>query len=492
MRDFMNRRDINIPITTNPPMNKTLPEILGGALCLLMVSMGLLTGCSDEVKTYHDNGQLQSHYHTVDHDERSKVVMHGDAAEYYADGSLAFEGSFEDGKLRGSARWYRPGGGLTMEADIETEGSADTVVAKSTLYHTNHTPSVEFRTFDGAIDGPYRAWHPNGIQRADITYELNQPVDEARLWHASGFMNRRVNYSGGRLHGPIHTWHSNGARALEGQFSDGRFSGDLKTWTDEGVPELSLHIEDGRLEGEQYIYDDDGHRQFRVAFDGGQPDGPLLVYHDSSEVSGSPQQRLEMHFRDGQLHGPAKMWRIDGQPLIDARYENGELHGPFKVWRSDEEYLHESETPLETEGTFVEGQFDGTFQDYYGDGSPYLIAEFSRGTIDSFQMWNAEGRRLDQSRRWGEARQAAERAGTYPEEVRQDILGSFEGVLDSHLEPIKDLYIQADRDDLDATFGVDDFRDDIPDMDLFDTDHPSSLNLHERDESPLFNHEETL
>lgn len=197
-----------------------------------------------------------------------------------------------------------------------------------------------------ARDGEWTHWHDNGALRMRGRYDGERQVGPWEFRHANGALQCRGDYVGGREHGPWLHCHDNGAIAHRGCFVDGQRallweSFDLagkptargSYWRDQPVGEWTRWDAAGTASRCVYPLPDgvelqherwpDGALRREGAARGGARQGAWVTRHRNGAV------RAFVPFADGAPHGEASFHRDDGELLARGRLDRGQ---PVGVW----------------------------------------------------------------------------------------------------------------------------------------------------------------
>jgi hypothetical protein len=80
----------------------------------------------------------------------------------------------------------------------------------------------------------------------------------------------------------------------------------------------------------------------------------------------------------------------DGTRLAAWSYRHGVRHGPVQMWYGALRYP-EAGGRLKLEGTFVDGEYNGTVTRFYPSGTRQSVRMYERGVLRSSQYWSPGG-----------------------------------------------------------------------------------------------------
>jgi hypothetical protein len=116
------------------------------------------------------------------------------------------------------------------------------------------------------------------------------------------------------------------------------------------------------------------------------PSGSCKVYDDLGRLM------LEGMLSAGKMDGTWTSFSSQGVrlPLLRWAYRDGARNGPVQMWYGPLAYP-EASGHLNTEGTFLDGVYDGTVTTYYPSGTKISVRIYDHGTLKSCQYWSPEG-----------------------------------------------------------------------------------------------------
>lgn len=176
-----------------------------------------------EIKTYHTNGQLYSHYV---YDQNGKE--NGPYSIYYDNGELWEQGTMKDGENHGNLKkWYN---NKQLAEDHQIVNG--NIEGKFVRYYDDGQLWKEFHYKDGELHGAYKKWWKNG-QVAEDHQMVNGLIDgEYIRYYDNGQMWRKFSYKNGDLIGEATTWWANGQMASKCDYSSGNKK--CQKWDDKG------------------------------------------------------------------------------------------------------------------------------------------------------------------------------------------------------------------------------------------------------------------
>lgn len=103
---------------------------------------------------------------------------------------------------------------------------------------------------NGKLDGPYRAFYPNGHLKEEGVFKNGLREDEWTCWFPNGNIRSHRSYAAGRLHGVQRVYYANGTLWLEYGMRKGEYEGPHTTWYDDGAVKATGTMTEGFVSGE--------------------------------------------------------------------------------------------------------------------------------------------------------------------------------------------------------------------------------------------------
>lgn len=267
-------------------------------------------------KFYTRKGELER-IEVYENGELKKDEEGGSAAildirqEFYPDGKLKLEGSYQNDKKNGTFRQYDQNGnqvsGLIYSNDILlAEGQIDSIGRRQgpwKIYYRDGKLRAEGSYINGLKDGPWQYLFPSGKLEQKGSYKDDLPYGNWQWYYQNGQLHRDEYYRKGREDGHAIEYDSLGVVINEGDFIDGLKTGPWR-----------LSVNDHTEEGE-YL---DGERN-----------GEWKWFY------GNGEKAFEGEFQVGTPIGRHKYWYANGTYKMKGEYEAGELDGRWDYYRED-------------------------------------------------------------------------------------------------------------------------------------------------------------
>lgn len=199
------------------------------------------------------------------------MVACNDAVEvkkdYWENGNLKSELTYEDGELNGPSVWYL----------------------------ANGKPQLEVNYSHNKMNGLSRRWYENGNIMEESWYKDGVQDSVFRAYSLKGILVEEGNYSGGKLNGEYRRWYENSQVFQEGQYVD------------------------DMMDGSWLIFYADGSLAAKADFVMGT--GTQTSYEQSG------YKCLVTNYVDNEKHGREVYYNPDGRITRVALYEHGEWIG---------------------------------------------------------------------------------------------------------------------------------------------------------------------
>jgi antitoxin component YwqK of YwqJK toxin-antitoxin module len=168
-------------------------------------------------------------------------------------------------------------------------------------------------------DGYYREYHPNGQKFIEGTYSNGRQDGVWTYWYENGTKNRQVTYENGKPSGAWESYRADGTLEAKRSFKNGKREGEWTFYDETGQQPLRVEsYKNGKADGEWKMWFPSGKLNRQMTFKNGQRDGPALeLREDGSKVT-------EGSYVDGQLDGTVTTWSTDGRKTV-LKYEKGRL-----------------------------------------------------------------------------------------------------------------------------------------------------------------------
>lgn len=198
-------------------------------------------------------------------------------------------------------------------------------------------------------DGPYASKHPGSDQvEYEGQFENGQMVGTWKRYWPNGTLQWQVGWVLGQRQGPIEAWHENGEKHYTGEYVDDQQSGEWTYWYDDGAYFQTYFFEKGLKTGD----------------------------YTCDERDGSPRARGQ--FVEGKLHGQWEWRNQKDHERVKRGYERGAFTGMSEAWYYGGQLAYRKE--------YRGGGLCGVFEEYYPDGKPKKIGEYSQERTGLIRM----------------------------------------------------------------------------------------------------------
>ncbi|MEO6097175.1 MAG: hypothetical protein ABIW76_16455 [Fibrobacteria bacterium] len=314
--------------------------------------------------SYYADGRLQSE---IDYHEGRKS---GAAAMWDTAGNLTFKGEYRDDFLVRETRYDGTGTPSTerrfsIKSDrVKAVGSAgDSLMAVETcawseaadarplkhglctMNYDDGKPMATRYYHSGRLNGPVKAWYPDGTPWLEGAYDADIPVGRWRTWGRSGNLLWSAAYSNGANQGatksatksgtkgertgPWQEWFADGQEKSRSQYRAGKAEGGYQEWYPNGRLRIRGGFRGGRREDLETAWYPDGKRLYSARYAAGQLEGEFFQWHPGGKL------RLHCRFANGRKNGPSRVWYPKGGLQELADYKDGRLNGSYRTWNAE-------------------------------------------------------------------------------------------------------------------------------------------------------------
>lgn len=175
-------------------------------LCLMILFLTSLNACLDsnsKPQQFNRNNHSQIHVDSLVLVPEKGLVYYmgipfsGISVSYYADGKMAIQDEYQNGKKHGVCKKWFSNGNLSYESQY----------------------------FQGKKNGYSRTWWNNGVLRSESTFEKGVTNGTQRQWYKSGAKFKLRNIVNGKEEGLQQSWRENGKIYNNYEAKNGRIFG---------------------------------------------------------------------------------------------------------------------------------------------------------------------------------------------------------------------------------------------------------------------------
>jgi antitoxin component YwqK of YwqJK toxin-antitoxin module len=306
-------------------------------------------------RTFHSNGTVASEINYKNgkrnglaktFNKKGKLIdlqrMEGDSAavnaddivmiemykEYYEDGKLKLAGGLDNGRKSGIFREYDKEGNIingyifkndTLLAEGIIEGNGIFQGPWKTYYKGTDKIKSEGIYLDGAKDGKWLFYYPNGKKEQEGNYKESKLQGEWKWYYPNGLLKRKEYYNNREeLAGTVLEYDSLGTEITRGDYFNGRQEGEWFYHVNDfkEVGAFTLGYKDGVW---KYFYLN-GKIAFIGEFDEGEPKGKHIYYYRNG------LKKSVGKYLGGEKHGKWKYYDEKGYELQVIQFKRGEIY----------------------------------------------------------------------------------------------------------------------------------------------------------------------
>jgi len=202
----------------------------------------------EKSKTFTDNyedGSVKIERQVTRYSD-DRLVNDGTFKEYFPNGQIFVEGTYNEGVLDGDWKYWFENGQLNRAVTYKNgvpHGSWEVYREDGSLHSK--------RSFkDGLRHGEWIQYNEAGDNPLrKLTYEEGQPDGMWEEWYPSGLKKAEYQFVDGVRQGTATEWDEEGNKRAQAEYKDGKFHGQVIRWTSDGK-KLVLTYEDGKLKSE--------------------------------------------------------------------------------------------------------------------------------------------------------------------------------------------------------------------------------------------------
>ena len=177
-----------------------------------------------EFKSFWVNGNVRKI-------ENYKMGMnHGEFKEYRIDGSIEFEGTYNENYKDRIWTWYFPNTNKKRQEVYE-----DRYLSEEIQWNKKGQILSYINKSGGVLDGTSRTWYDNGNKKKFCTYKRHDLEGKYTEWFFGGKKRCEGLMKNDKMDGKWFFWYSNGKLALECDFDYGNLINNAKIYHDNGL-----------------------------------------------------------------------------------------------------------------------------------------------------------------------------------------------------------------------------------------------------------------
>lgn len=297
---------------------------------------------------------------------------HGTWKEFYDDEILKSEGTWSYGKKDGYFKEYKKDGNLLSIRkylnDVEITDAPELASLEiKTDYYKNGKKKIVASYKDGIPEGVRREYAQDGQILKSFIFKNGVIVGE-------GIVDEQ-----GLKQGKWKEFYDSGEQMGSGIYKDGKKQGEWQYFFKEGkLEQKGSYNNAGKIEGIWRWYFESGNLRKEESFSDGLPDGPVKELTDSGTVI------VSGNYVDGEEDG--EWLYVIGDDTEKGSYVNGKREGLWTQYSSGLLYF---------EGSFVDGNANGTHTWYYDNGKIREKGNYVMGKKEgNWSVYNEDGTKL--------------------------------------------------------------------------------------------------
>ncbi len=191
-------------------------------------------------------------------------VKDGPWKEYYEEGELRAEGSYNQGKRVGKWKFYHQNGSVEQDGNYNNQGNPE---GAWKWYFENGNVERDEAYRNGLTDGPYTEYDENG--KVVVQGEYVDGLEEGFWKFQYGDTREEGTFKGGKRNGEWKTYYDNGELSFVGSFIDDNPNGRHIWFYPDGKKRDQGEFLMGMRTGDWVQYDKDGNVFLVIAYENG-------------------------------------------------------------------------------------------------------------------------------------------------------------------------------------------------------------------------------
>jgi antitoxin component YwqK of YwqJK toxin-antitoxin module/tetratricopeptide (TPR) repeat protein len=354
----------------------------------------------DDFESFFNNGQLASKGRYKNDNQVGKWVS------YYYDGKLKEEAEFdENGKKNSINKTYDRDGKIHHEMEYKNGELLSYVFydknGKVIAQEKKSGKKINYKFFDprGVLitegqligdekSGKWTYYNKNGIKETEHAYEKGKINGISKSFFPNGEVEIQQNYVDDELDGLLLAYFPNGELKTEGYFSKGKRTGMWYFYNPDGTFSSKEYYVQGNTVGwsddfsikgllfKRHLHED-GDIVKTVHFDiSGNVIDTVQQYHGQVVVANPNGQDIlaKNYFKNDVRHGLSQSFWLGNRISSTGEYFNGRRNGTFIDYFIDGTKSYEA--------TYVHGQLNGVVTDYRRSGKVASTLNYKDGVLD--------------------------------------------------------------------------------------------------------------
>ncbi|QIX61031.1 hypothetical protein HER32_07485 [Hymenobacter sp. BT18] len=319
----------------------------------------------------YDHGQVTSlTYFDKAGKELSRTVLRkggGTVRGLYPNGSVAYTGTYLNGKRSGEWRWLRRDGSVRLVRQYQ-EGKAH---GRSEGFYRNGQLESSQEYVEGTLEGPSKEFYLDGVTKSTGYYRNGQQEGQWQDFYADGTLSEEYNLHEGTSQGFDHSYSPTGKLTEERRNLNGRLQSMVAFDSTGQVLDrivlrpdskgYALHYPGGKTrlnvqlicyerQGTNTWFSPDGKTSATTGYQRNSPAGISRTYHPNGKVASegrfvngrregewvayyaTGQLRFKGTYHQGDEEGEWAYYAENGQPDVLYTYQGGELHGSVRQY----------------------------------------------------------------------------------------------------------------------------------------------------------------
>ncbi len=299
----------------------------------------------------------------------AKGLKQGIWMKKYNDGSIRYEGKFENDIPVGVFKYY---------------------------YEDGKKISSVLEYYNKGTQANAKIYHLNGKLMGEGKY-LNQKKDSSWKYYDQGEnLISEEFYLKNKKNGRWTVYYKEGKLASEKNWSNDLEQGEWKEYFETGKLKIQAFYKDGNLEGKVINYFPNGLKMQEGNYQSSLKNGDWISYNEDGTLKMKENYKNGFVQKTTKMNGEFTEYFIDGIPKEIFNFKNGKKNGAFKIYHETGKWVREVKnqgTPQEeveeyidgqtikTEGKYIDDKLEGRIKYFKTDGSLEKEENYLNGVL---------------------------------------------------------------------------------------------------------------
>lgn len=329
----------------------------------------------------YDNGSLYSLGNLNSEGKQEGIYIY-----YYSNGELMSTGKFVNGEKEGEWKYYYDNG-LLKVVEHYKKGVLEGEFKK---FHETEKLSLVANYVNNNVSGEVRWFDLYGVNQQVTNFKSSKRDGSGKIFYPTGIVKEEFNYIDDNLDGYYNSYHPNGQLASKYFYKNSVLEGEFSEYFINGMLSVKGAYSAGEENGIWEYFYSNGNLKKTITFSNGKVSGEIKEYHYNGIIESVSSVNSE-----GNYHGLISYFNYKGEKILEEKYDNGIIIRVASIDKSGKEYsvyenskgsfsfvTYFSPGIKRTSGEFNKGVRVGVWTNYYRNGNPNQVFNYTDGEID--------------------------------------------------------------------------------------------------------------